>query len=153
MVRSLWQEVSLRYARALNTSETRDYGYLNAIRPRPTRGMFGIRVRTGHKNTAKDFSAGKTAACTLTHVCVRSWHTSIRAEAAVRKRCCQAMRQQTGFAGITRHESSVREGFLCWTPTAVTGNYTYPEHTPVKASSVLTCPGSVSLIVGSWVAL
>ena len=36
------------------------------------RGMFGIRVRTGHKNTTNDFGAGKTTACTVTQGCVRS---------------------------------------------------------------------------------
>jgi hypothetical protein len=34
--------------------------------------MFGIRVKTGHKNTANDCGAGKTAACALTQVGVRS---------------------------------------------------------------------------------
>lgn len=32
MVRSQWQEVPPRYACTLNTFDTRDYGYLNAIR-------------------------------------------------------------------------------------------------------------------------
>jgi hypothetical protein len=34
MVRSQWPEVPPRYARTLNTFDTRDYRYLNAIRPR-----------------------------------------------------------------------------------------------------------------------
>jgi len=36
------------------------------------RGMFGIRVKIGHKNFAKDFSIGKTTTCTVTQVCVCS---------------------------------------------------------------------------------
>jgi hypothetical protein len=35
-------------------------------------GMFGIRVISGHKNTANDCGAGKTIACALTQICVRS---------------------------------------------------------------------------------
>jgi hypothetical protein len=31
--------------------------------------MFGIRVKIGHKNFAKDFGVGKTTACTVTQVC------------------------------------------------------------------------------------
>jgi hypothetical protein len=38
----------------------------------PTWGMFGIRVISGHKHTAKDLGVGKTTACTVTQVCVRS---------------------------------------------------------------------------------
>jgi hypothetical protein len=34
------------------------------------RGMFGIRVRTCHKNIAKNVGVGKTTTCTLTQVCV-----------------------------------------------------------------------------------
>jgi hypothetical protein len=34
--------------------------------------MFGIRVKIGHKNFAKDFGVGKTTGCTVTQVCVRS---------------------------------------------------------------------------------
>jgi hypothetical protein len=93
-------------------------------------GMFGIRVISSHKHTAKDLGVGKTTACTVTQVCVRSCHTSRRAEAGVRQWSCQAVRQQAVFTGITRNESSVRERPRFWTDLAVAGNYTYPEHTP-----------------------
>jgi hypothetical protein len=33
-----------------------------------SRGMFGIRVKTGHKNTAEDVRAGKTTAGIVAHV-------------------------------------------------------------------------------------
>jgi single-stranded DNA-binding protein len=36
------------------------------------RGMFRIRVISGHKNIAKDFGVGKTIACTVIQVCFRS---------------------------------------------------------------------------------
>jgi hypothetical protein len=101
-------------------------------------GMFGIRVKIGHKNFAKDFGVGKTAGCTVTQVCVRSRLTPIRAEASVREWSCQAERQQTVFTGVTRHESSVREGLRFWTDFPVAGNYTYPEHTPASASAVVS---------------
>ena len=41
MVRSQWQEVPPRYACTLNTFDTRDYGYLNAIRVLPNLMPFG----------------------------------------------------------------------------------------------------------------
>jgi hypothetical protein len=41
-----------------------------------------------------------------------SRHASIRAEAGVRKRFCQAVIQQAIFAGMTYHRSAVREGLL-----------------------------------------
>src|SRR5215831_7133714 len=35
-------------------------------------GMFGIRVKIGHKLIAEGFGVSKTTACTMTQVCVRS---------------------------------------------------------------------------------
>jgi hypothetical protein len=92
--------------------------------------MFGIRVKTGHKNTAEDLRIGKTTACMLIHVCFHWPHASIPVEAGVRKRFCQAVRQQAVFAGIKRDIASIRKGLHFWTDLPVAGNYTYPEHTP-----------------------
>jgi hypothetical protein len=92
-------------------------------------GMFGIRVKTGHKNTAEDFRPGKTIACLVTGVCFYSPRASRRAKAGVRKRFYQSVIQQAVFTHMKRNRSSVREGLLFWTDLSVAGNYTYPEHT------------------------
>jgi hypothetical protein len=94
------------------------------------RGMFGIRVKTGHKNTAQDLRTGKTTACMMAHVGFHSPISSICVEAGVRKRCCQLVIQHTVFTRMRQHRSSVREGLRFWTDLPVAGNYTYPEHTP-----------------------
>ncbi len=59
--------------------------------------------------------------------------------AGVRKGVCQAVIQQTVFAGITRHESSVRESLRFWTDRPVAGNDTYPEQTPCSRGSCALC--------------
>jgi hypothetical protein len=95
------------------------------------RGMFGIRVKTGHKNIAEAVHPGKTATCIVAQVGSHLPCSSIRAEAGVRKRFCQAVRQQTVFTRMKLNRSSVREGLCFWTDFPVAGNYTYPEHTPI----------------------
>jgi hypothetical protein len=45
--------------------------------------MFGIRVKTGHQNTAEDVRAGETTACLVAHVGFHLPRRSRRAEAGV----------------------------------------------------------------------
>jgi Domain of unknown function (DUF4158) len=97
------------------------------------RGMFGIRVKTGHKNTAENVRPGKTITCMVGQVGFHSPRSSIRAEAGGRKRFCQAVVQQAVFAGIMCNRSSVREGPRFWTNLPVAGNYPYPELTPTSS--------------------
>jgi hypothetical protein len=94
------------------------------------RGIFGVRVKTGHKNIADDVHPRKTTTCMVTQVGSHLPRSSICAEAGVRKRFCQLVIQQPVFTGITRDTSSVREGLLFWTDRSMTENYTYSEHTP-----------------------
>ena len=42
-----------------------------------SRGMFGIRVKTGHQNTTEDLCPVKTIVCVLSHVCFHRPHASI----------------------------------------------------------------------------
>jgi hypothetical protein len=64
-----------------------------------------------------------------------SRHASIRAEAGVRKRFCQAVIQQAIFAGMTYHRSAVREGLLFWTDLPGAGNDMYPELPPTTPAT------------------
>ena len=101
----------------------------------PTRGMFGIRVKTGHKNTVEDLHSGKTTACMMAQVCFHSPRSWIPAEAGVRKGFCQAVIQHAVFTRMKLNGSSVREGLPFWTIVAMTDFYTYPEHTPTSVAS------------------
>jgi hypothetical protein len=99
------------------------------------RGMFRIRVKTGHKNTAEDVRPGKTTACMVAQVGSHSPRSSIRAEAGVRKRFCQSVIQHAVFTRMKLNRSSVREGLLFWTDFPMAGFYTYPELTHTNTSS------------------
>jgi hypothetical protein len=99
------------------------------------RGMFRIRVKTGHKNTAEGVRPGKTTACMVAQVGSHSPRSSIRAEAGVRKRFCQSVIQQAVFTRMKLNRSSVREGLLFWTDFPMAGFYTYPELTHTNTSS------------------
>jgi hypothetical protein len=98
-------------------------------------GMFRIRVKTGHKNTAEDFCPGKTSACLVAYVRSHSPRSSIRAKAGVRKRFCQSVIQQAVFTHMKRNRSSVREGLRFWTDFPMAGFYTYPELTHSSPSA------------------
>jgi hypothetical protein len=95
-------------------------------------GMFRIRVKTGHKNTAEDVHVDKATTCMVAYSCLHLPRNSIRAEAGVRKRFCRAVIQQAVFTRMKLNGSSVREGLLFWTDFPMTGNYTYPETYPRK---------------------
>ena len=101
------------------------------------RGMFGIRVKTGHKNPAEDLRVIKTTLCMVSQVDVHSPRSSICVEAGVRKRFRPSVIPQTVFTCIRQNKSSVRAGLLFWTDFPMTGNYTYPEHTPLSVSHPL----------------
>jgi hypothetical protein len=96
--------------------------------------MSGIRVKTGHKNIAKDVRPGKTTACMVVHVGSHSPHRLIRVEAGVRKRLCPSVIQHAVFTRMKLNRSSVREDPLFRTDRAMTENYTYPELTPSARS-------------------
>jgi hypothetical protein len=97
--------------------------------------MFGIRVKTGQKNTAEDVRPGKTTACMVVQVGSHSPRSSIRAEAGVRKRFCQSVIQHAVFTRMKLNRSSVREGLLFWTDFPMAGFYTYPELTHSSPSA------------------
>jgi hypothetical protein len=58
----------------------------------------------------------------------------MHAEAGIRKRFCQAVRQRTVVADIKHMRFAVRESLLCWIDLPVAGNYTYPELTPISVA-------------------
>jgi hypothetical protein len=101
------------------------------------RGKFGIRVKTGHKNTAEDVRAGKITACILAQVSFHSPRRPLREEVGVRKRFCQSVIQQAVFTRMKLNRSCVREGLRFWTDPPTAGNYTYPEHTPTRGQREL----------------
>src|SRR5215510_709941 len=76
----------------------------------------------------------------MTLVCANYDHSQWLVARAFEKGCAKPRAQSLDFTSLTAYPCVVREDLLFWTNSAVTQNYTHPEHTLSTAVEACCAP-------------